>query len=257
MGFVSTNSITQGEQVAPLWRPLLDRFHVNIHFAHRTFTWESEARGKAHVHVVIVGFAAFPGGSKKIYDYEDEAQPTVSIATNINPYLVDGSNVTIANRSTPLCDVPEIGIGNKPIDGGYYLFTPEQKSEFLAKESGAAKFFRRWIGSEEFINGIERWFLWLGDAEPNELRALPEVMNRVELVAKYRRGEVPAKGKPDTERNKTRNELTQKLAATPTRLHVENMPSSEFLVIPEVSSETRPYIPIGFSSPTRRFAAIS
>jgi hypothetical protein len=157
VGFVSTNSITQVEQVAPLWRPLLDRFRAKIHFAHRTFTWESEARSKAHVHVVIIGFAA-SGGSKKIYDYEDEAHPTVSIAKNINPYLVDGSNVTIANRSTPLCDVPEIGIGNKPIDGGYYLFTPEQKSEFLAKEPGTTKFFRRWIGSEEFINGIEHWF---------------------------------------------------------------------------------------------------
>jgi len=231
-GFVSTNSITQGEQVAPLWRPLLDRFHITIHFAHRTFAWASEARGRAHVHVVIIGFARFAGGSKQIYDYQDEAHPTVSTAANINPYLTDGPNVTVANRPRPLCDVPEMAIGNKPIDGGHYLFTPQEKEEFLMTEPRAASWFRRWLGAEEYINGIERWCLWLGDCPPGELRQMPQAMRRVEAVRDCR---LASKSPP-----------TRALAATPTRFHVENIPSAAYLVVPEVSSERRSYIPIGF-----------
>ena len=249
VGFVSTNSITQGEQVSVLWRPMLDRFHICIHFAHRTFAWMSEARGKAHVHVVIVGFASFSGGTKEIYDYEDESHPTVTIATNINPYLTDGPNVTIANREAPLCDVPSLRIGNKPIDGGFYLFTPEEMQEFVREEPASLPYFRRWLGSVEMINGIERWCLWLGDVAPSALRQLPNARRRVEMVAQFRRGEIPGKGKEDTERNKRRNEMTQKLAATPRRFHVENIPSEPFLAIPKVSSERRPYIPIAFVGP--------
>lgn len=236
VGFVSTNSITQGEQVAPLWLPLLQQFHIKIHFAHRTFSWESEARGKAHVHVIIMGFGSFDSDNKRIYEYGlDRDKVTVSMARNISPYLVDGPNIVVRNRQKPLCGGGELAIGNKPIDDGNYLFTPEEKAEFLKKEPAAAKYFRRWLGGEEFINGIERWCLWLGDCTPEKLRQMPEVMRRVEAVRRYR---AQSKSAP-----------TRKIAEIPTRFHVENMPSSAFLVIPEVSSENRRYIPIGFVKP--------
>lgn len=262
VGFVSTNSISQGEQVGTLWNHLFRQFKLKIHFAHRTFTWASEARGKAHVHVVIIGFAAFDTTNKRIYDYEGRAgsplpaasadhlpkrrarsdapyQPTntitVSSAKNISPYLVEGSDLAITNRSKPISDVPEMGIGNKPIDGGNYLFTPEEKADFLKVEPAAKKFFRRWIGSEEFINGIERWCLWLGDCSPTELRQMPHALERVENVRKVR---LASKSAP-----------TRRIADTPTRFHVENFPKRTFLVVPEVSSERRPYIPIGFMKP--------
>jgi hypothetical protein len=145
VGFVSTNSLSQGEQVGTLWNHLFQHSQLKIHFAHRTFPWASEARGKAHVHVVIIGFAAFDTPNKRIYDYEGE-KPTVVAAQNISPYLVEGTDSTILNRSTPICDVPEMGIGNKPIDDGNYLFTPDEKAEFLKLEPAAKKLFRRWIG---------------------------------------------------------------------------------------------------------------
>jgi len=236
VAFVSTNSITQGEQVDPLWRPLLEQYGVHIHFAHRTFAWTSEARGKAHVHVVIVGFAAFQGGSHRIFDYDaDPKQHTVCVANNINPYLTNGSNVIIANRSKPICDAPRLAIGNKPIDDGNYLFTPEQKIAFIQKEPGSKKWFRRWIGSAEFINGIERWCLWLGEIPPDELRKLPESIKRIVAVRTFR---LASKSAP-----------TRKLAKTPTRFHVENFPERQYLVIPKVSSERRNYIPAGFIPP--------
>jgi hypothetical protein len=234
VGFVSTNSISQGEQVGSLWNPLFQRYGLKIHFAHRTFAWESEARGKAHVHVIILGFAAFNKNNKRIYDYQGE-KVTVSNVHNIGPYLVEGSDRALVNRQKPLCDVPEIGIGNKPIDNGNYLFTPEEKADFSKVEPEARPYFRRWIGSDEFINGIERWCLWLGDCPPDELAAMPEVMKRVKAVIEYRRN---SKSAP-----------TKKIAATPTRFHVENMPKRKYLVIPEVSSERRQYIPMGFLKP--------
>jgi hypothetical protein len=235
VGFVSTNSISQGEQVGVLWNHLFQHWRLKIHFAHRTFAWASEARGKAHVHVVIIGFALFDTGNKRIYDYEGE-KPTVIVAKNISPYLVEGSDLAITNRSTPLCDVPEMGIGNKPIDDGNYLFTPEQKAAFLEEEPAAKEFFRRWIGSEEFINGIKRWCLWLGDCPPEILRQMPRALERVENVRKFR---LASKSSP-----------TRKIAGTPTRFHVENMPSKNYLVVPKVSSERRKYIPIGFVKPS-------
>ena len=233
--FVSTNSITQGEQVGILWMDLLRR-GVKIHFAHRTFSWSSEARGKAAVHCVIIGFALHDAVDKRLFDYEALQSEAHEIRVkNINPYLVDAPNVVIPRRSSPLCTVQKIGIGNKPIDGGYYLFTPEEKAEFLQIEPVARLYFRRWFGSEEFINNIERWCLWLGDCSPDVLRQMPEAMKRVEEVRKSR---LASKSIP-----------TRKLADTPTRFHVENMPNSNFLVIPEVSSERRIYIPLGFMTP--------
>jgi hypothetical protein len=234
VGFVSTNSISQGEQVGVLWNPLFQRFGLKIAFAHRTFAWQSEARGKAHVHVVIVGFATFDAANKRIYDYEAE-KSTVITAKNISPYLVEGSEFAITNRSKPLCLVPEMGVGNKPIDDGNYLFTPEQKASFLKEEPKAREFFRRFLGAEEFINGIERWCLWLGDCPPEKLRLMPLALERVQNVRKFR---LASKSAP-----------TRKIAGRPAHFHVENMPGKNYLLIPRVSAEMREYIPMGFVPP--------
>jgi len=235
IAYVSTNSITQGEQVGVLWGELLKQ-GFQIFFAHRTFQWNNQAKGVAAVHCVIVGLSKTPITPMYLFDYEDiRGEPHRTLAANINPYLVDAANVLLPNRSDPICDVPSIGIGNKPIDGGNYLFTTEDRDAFIALEPGSAKWFRRWLGADEFINGWERWCLWLGDCPPAELRAMPECMKRVESVRKYR---LASKSAP-----------TQKLAETPTRFHVENIPDTPYLVIPEVSSERRAFIPIGFLNP--------
>ena len=235
VGFVSTNSITQGEQVSVLWGELFRNYGVAIHFAHRTFAWESEARGKAHVHVVIVGLAAFDTSGKTIYDCDAEETVRGTKARNISPYLIEGPNQVIANRQHPLGSVPPIGIGNKPIDDGNYLFTPAEKEAFLAAEPDAEPLFRRWVGSKEFLNGIERWCLWLGDCPPHRLRQLSEARKRVAAVRRFR---AASKSAP-----------TRELAEMPTRFHVENMPAVPYLLIPKVSSERRKYIPIGFMPP--------
>ncbi|MCB1211061.1 MAG: class I SAM-dependent DNA methyltransferase, partial [Verrucomicrobiales bacterium] len=230
--FVSTNSITQGEQVGTLWNPLFQRFGVKIHFGHRSFPWQSEARGKAHVHCVIIGFACFPASKCLITDNEDPEHPTTYMVGNVSPYLVEGEDRAITSSSHPLSPVPEIAIGNKPIDGGNYLFSTKERAEFLSQEPQAAPWFRRWFGADEFINGIERWCLWLGDCPPNELKKMPLAMKRVDAVRSLRLA--------------SDSEGTRRIANIPTRFHVENMPSGNFLVIPEVSSERRSYIPIGF-----------
>ena len=235
VAFVSTNSITQGEQVGVLWGELFRR-GIRIRFGHRTFSWISEARGKAHVHVVIVGFGMGDAEGKRIYEYDPSTEvPTVLQAKNISPYLVEGPDTAIVSRSTPLCPVPSIGIGNKPIDGGNYLFTTEERDAFLQIEPKAKKWFRRWLGSDEFINGWERWCLWLGNCPPNELREMPHCIERIKAVRDFR---MASKSAP-----------TRKLAEKPTRFHVENIPTKHFIVIPKVSSERRKYIPIGFVGP--------
>ncbi len=231
---VSTNSICQGEQVGVLW-PLLLAQGVQIHFAHRTFQWSNEGRGVAAVHCIIVGFGMQPAEQPRLFEYGSnikapEAQ--VQFVKRINPYLVDATDVVLKRRSTPLSNVPEMGIGNKPIDDGHYLFTPEQKAEFIAAEPGSAPYFRRWLGSEEFLNGIERWCLLLKDASPKELDQLPQCRKRVEAVRKYR--------------EESESAPTIALAETPRRFHVEFFPKGNYLVVPEVSSEKRRYIPIGF-----------
>jgi hypothetical protein len=234
VGFVSTNSISQGEQVGTLWNYLFQHFKTKIHFAHRTFPWASEARGKAHVHVVIVGFAAFDAASKRIYDYETE-NVTVTPAKNISPYLCEGTDLAITNRSMPICDVPEIKFGNQPIDGGHLLLDAEAKAELLAKEPAAKKFIRPFLGAEEFLNGQERWCLWLQDASPDELRALPEVMKHIEAVREFRLS--------------SKREATRELAAMPSRFAFVSHKEKNYLLIPSVSSERRNYVPMGFMSP--------
>jgi len=185
VGFVSTNSISQGEQVGILWGELFAKHHLKIHFAHRTFAWESEARGKAHVHVVIIGFGAFDVTNKQIYDYETD-KPTVSPARNISPYLIEGNDVVAMSRNKPVCPVSEMVNGSKPVDGGNLILDDEEKADLLRAEPKAKKYIRRFIGSDEFINGINRWCLWLVDASPSEIREMPAVMARVEAVKKSR-----------------------------------------------------------------------
>lgn len=227
---VSTNSVTQGESVSLLWKPLFES-GVHIDFAHRTFRWDSEASSKAHVHCVIVGFSLAPNNAPRIIYSDGRPQ----IVSNINGYLIEADNVFVDSRSKPLGDVPEIGIGNKPIDGGNYLFTEEEMQEFIAKEPASREWFKPWYGSQEFINRKPRYCLWLGKCPPNILRKMPECLKRVEAVRDFRLSSSSAG--------------TVKLADKPTRFHVENMPEGTYILVPEVSSERRRYVPMGFMTP--------
>lgn len=229
--FVSTNSVCQGEQVANLWQQLMDD-GLRIDFAHRTFRWDSESSQKAHVHCVIVGFSQTDYKEKVCLLFDNNR---VTKARHINAYLTEAPDVFIWSRPKPICDVPSIGIGNKPIDGGNYLFSQEQMEEFIAKEPLSAQYFKPWYGSEEFIHQRPRYCLWLGDCSPAELRRMPHCMKRIEAVREMRQASSSAG--------------TRKLAERPTRFHVENFPQDDYIVIPEVSSEKRRYIPIGFMSP--------
>ena len=212
---------------------------IKINFAYRTFRWDSESTQKAHVHCVIVGFSCQGKennselNSKTIKFIVDE-NGTKTEAKNINGYLVDAPDIFIESRNKPMCNVPEIGIGNKPIDGGNYLFKPEEKDEFIKKEPKSASYFRPWYGSDEFINNSPRFCLWLGDCSPADLRNMPECLKRVENVRKFRLA--------------SKSEGTRKIADKPTRFHVENMPVGSYIIIPETSSERRRYVPMGFMS---------
>ena len=224
--FVSTNTITQGLQPAFFLKPLMES-GIIINFAYRTFYWDSEATLKAHVHCVIIGFSRRARTEKVIYS-EFEAKRV----KNINGYLSDYDNVFIISRKHPLCPVPEIGIGNKPIDGGFYLFEEEEMKNFLQKEPRAKAFFHPWYGAKDFINNHRRYCLYLGECSNNELRKMPECMKRITAVRDYRL--------------QSKSPGTKKLANTPTKFHVTNIFNGSFLVIPEVSSQRRKYIPMGY-----------
>ncbi|HOU52941.1 MAG TPA: class I SAM-dependent DNA methyltransferase [Myxococcota bacterium] len=235
VAFVSTNSITMGEQVGVLWRALLP-LGFKIRFGHRTFVWSNEARGKAAVHCVIIGFGLGDAPRKTIFHYPDPKGEALAVAaTNINPYLVDAHDILLPRRDRPLLRAPRMFSGNQPIDDGHYLFTPEEKEAFLAIEPQAAPFFRRWLGADEFLYGYERYCLWLGDCTPDQLRRMPEAMKRVDAVRRYRLA--------------SKRAATKKLADTPTRFEVEIIPKGHSLVLPEVSSEKRRYIPVGYVGP--------
>ena len=225
---VSTNSICQGEQVASLWEPLFTQ-GVNINFAHRTFRWDSEASIKAHVHCIIVGFSCYDSKEKKvIYDGD-----TYKIVNNINAYLVDADNVFVESRKRPLCNTPEMSKGSSPTDGGNLLFKNETElNEFLEREPKAKPYIRDYIGAEEYINNKRRWCLWLKGVEPSQLRAMPEVKNRIQEVEKFRLASSKA--------------ATRKWASYPTLFIEDRQPDSDYLMIPRVSSERRRYIPIGY-----------
>ncbi|MFC2170503.1 DNA methyltransferase [Calditrichota bacterium] len=238
--FVSTNSITQGEQVGSLWQRLFDEFKFKISFAHSTFAWKSEAKGSAHVHVVIIGFSTKDISEKVLYIYSNiNAEPIVKYANNINPYLVDASNILIKSIRHPICKVREINYGSMMIDKNRHasddeglIITEEEKEYLLTECPDINQFIKRIYGGEEFINGSYRWCLWLGDAPQSILKNCRRLRERIEKVRKFRI-------------NSSRD-ATKKLAATPYLFGEIRQPNTDYLLIPKVSSENRNYIPIGF-----------
>ena len=208
---------------------------MHIDFAHDTFRWRSEASDQAHVFVVIVGFSKQDVPKRLFHHPSPDADASAGGASNINPYLFDAPNVLIWNRSRPICDVPAMGIGNKPIDGGSYIFKADERDDFLAKEPGAAKFMHPFLGSQEFINGNPRYILYLADATEDEIMGLPMCRERIEAVRRFRLSSSSAP--------------TRKLAERPRNYHVENMPDGTSVLVPKVSSERREYIPMGFVGP--------
>ena len=224
--FVATDSICQGQQIAPIWKNLLkDGIHIN--FAYKFFKWESEADKKATVYVIIVGFSHID--KKENYIYNNGSIKKVS---HISPYLTEADDILVETRNKPLCKVPKIAMGNQPIDNGCYLFNLEEKEAFIKKEPASEPYFRDWLDALGFINNKKKYCLWLGDCSPAELRKMPECMKIIKAVQEYR--------------TKSNRVSTKKLAATPTRFQTENMPKGNYIVIPEVSSGNRRYVPIGF-----------
>ena len=229
---VSTNSITQGEQVAAIWKPLFNQFGIHFDFAYRTFRWDSEANLKAHVHCVILGFSSCESKKEKLI-YLNESQ-TVT-AKNINGYLIDAPNIFIESRAKSLNDVPQMVYGNKPTDGGFLFLSETEKDDLLKKEPSSEKFIKQILGSEEYINNKKRYCIWLVNANPTDLRKSTEIMKRVESVKQFRLNSTKAATKKDAE--------------TPTLFQEVRQPTEGFyLLVPRVSSERRRYVPIGFMS---------
>lgn len=226
--FVSTINITRGEQVSLLWDALIDKYSICIKYAYLPFVWNSESKKKAQVHCTIIGFSCQPAERRIIYS--EDAVP--QSAKNISPYLRDEETILVSSRNHPLCNVPETGIGNKPIDDSNFLFKPDQKDAFLQQEPEAKKYFMEWYGADELIKGKKRYFLWLAKCSPTELRSLPLCKERIENVRKFRA--------------KSTDAGTRKLANFPTRFHVTNIPETDFMVIPEVASENRKYRPMEY-----------
>ena len=233
--FVSTNSITQGEQVGALWPDLLRR-GIKIHFAHRTFQWSSEARGKAAVHCVIIGFALHDTAEKRIFDYETvQAEAHEIRANRINPYLSDAPDILLPKRMKSVCNAPEMDFGSKAADFGYLTLSESDKADLLQHHPNAKLWVRPFIGSEEFINGTQRYCLWLKGISANELRSYPWIMRRVELVRQERLKSVDAN--------------TRRWAEFPSLFQADRQPTTDYLLFPKVSSERRKYIPLGFCEP--------
>ena len=226
--FVSTNSITQGEQVASVWKPLFDMFDIQIDFAHRTFKWNSEASEKAAVHCVIIGFSTGYKGERIIYDGEIRI-----VAKNISPYLIDSKTIFIEGRRKPLCDSPEMIAGGKPTDGGFLILNEEERDELVREEPQAQKYIRRYYMGNDFINDIKRYCLWLVDCPPHELIKMPKVRARVESVRQARLSSPKA--------------ATRAKADTPMLFdEIRNIADENYVAVPKVSSERRRYIPIGY-----------
>ena len=243
IGFVATNSITQGEQVAQLWPLLLDRRRLEIAFAHRTFAWGSDARGKAHVHVVIIGLdvADHAPREKRLFAYEDiNGEPLEGGHAVITPYLFDGGSLAdphlvVREEGRPINGLVQLLTGSQPIDDGHYIFNVEERLAFLDAEPDAEPFLRPFVGAREHLQGGKRWILALHDAPPATLARLPSVRARIAAVRAYRRT--------------SKRTSTLKLADTPTLWQVNVLPTAPFLVLPEVSSERREYLPIGWLEP--------
>ena len=235
VALVSTNSVSQGDAVPTLWKPLFKE-NININFAYQTFVWDSEASAKAHVHCVIIGFSKTKTkdettGCKKIF-----SNGSVISAEHINAYLLNADDVFIENRSNPLCDVPKMGIGSQPIDDGNFLFDSKNDMDaFIKEEPKSEKYFHLWYGSREFISQKPRYCLYLGDCSPAELRSMPKCLERVKNVRLFR--------------EKSNRTSTRKSADVPSKFGATNIPNTNYIVIPKVSSQRRRYIPMGFMSP--------
>lgn len=231
--FVSTNSITQGEQVGILWGELFNSYKIKIHFSHRTFRWSNEAKGVAAVHCVIIGFSNYDILKKRIFSYATlDAVPEGEEVTNINPYLVQANDVYLVSRSKPICKVPDIIFGSMPNDNGHLLLTEFEKDELIKHEPPAEKYIRKFCGAEEMINNIPRYCLWLLDANPNEFKMMPLVRERINKVRQTRL--------------QSKRSSTIRLAETPALFGEIRQPQGSYLAIPEVSSERRKYIPIAY-----------
>ena len=242
IGFVATNSITQGEQVAQLWPILFDRYKLDIAFAHRTFAWGSDARGMAHVHVVIIGLTKRDDAQreKRLFFYDHpKGEPHESRHTALSPYLFDAGGlanprIVVKSEHRPINEFRRLKTGVQMIDNGILTFSEEEKEAFIESEPTASKFFRRYIGGDEFINGFHRWILYLREATPTELRQLPMVTKRIAEVRAYRAA--------------SKRVSTQKMAEYPTLVGVDERLNADYLVIPNTSSERRTYVPIGWLS---------
>ncbi len=234
VAFVSTNSISQGEQVGILWSKLLSKYKIKIHFAHQTFNWSNEAKSNAAVHVIIVGFANFDTDNKKLFEYENiKAEAHERNVKNINPYLVEADDIVITNRSKPLCNVSAMKYGSKPTDGGFFLLSDEEKNELISKNKNAEQFIKPFLSGREFLRNINRWVIWLVDANPSELKKSPEILKRIEQVKKFRLSST-AKSTRDYPYHSLFRQITQ--------------PDNDYVLIPRTTSENRVYIPMGFFS---------
>ncbi|HQO08885.1 MAG TPA: hypothetical protein PLP37_02135 [Clostridiales bacterium] len=236
VSFVSTNSITQGEQVGILWKWLFKNYSIKIHFAHRTFKWTNEARGKAAVHVVIIGFANFESVIKKIFEYTDiKGEPHAIKANNINPFLVEGKDITVESRNHPICQVPEINYGSFALDDGNYTLTEDDKAELIQEESNIGQFIRPFIGGKELLYSTKRYCLWLINADPSVVFKNKKVRLKVEKVKLWR--------------SSSKRKTTIKLSETPTLFAEIRQPKTRYIAFPTLSSENRKYIPIDFLEP--------
>jgi hypothetical protein len=236
VAFVSTNSISQGEQVGVLWNILFNHYNIKIHFAHRTFQWTNEAKGKAAVHCVIIGFANFNTDNKRLFEYDDiKAEPHEIKVSNINPFLLEAKDITVENRKQPICNVQEINYGSFALDDGYYTLTEDEKNDFIKDDETLLKFIRPFIGGKELLRSEKRYCLWLADATPKEINSSTKIIKRVNEVRKWRE-------------NSDRIN-TKKLAETPAVFAEIRQPKTQYLAFPTVSSGDRKYIPLAFLNP--------
>lgn len=257
VAFVSTNSVCQGEQVAQLWPILFDRFKLEIAFAHRTFSWGSEARGKANVHVVIVGLAHrdHEPAEKRLFSYPDiKGDPVESQHSTLTAYLFDGRGVVnrhlvVKEVSKPVNSARALTIGSKPVDGGYLIFDQSERSELLERYPEADSLLRPFIGAEEYLHGANRWILALQKAEPSLIQSIPPIIERLKKVRAFRRGEINSKRSAPGKEIKEKGITATALAETPSAFHVTRIPENPFLVFPLHTSERRNYAPIGWLSP--------
>ena len=233
VSFVSTNSISQGEQVGVLWNELFKNYNIKIHFAHRTFKWTNEAKGKAAVHVVIIGFANHDTNEKYLFEYDDiKTEPHVRKVFNLSPYLVAGKDLIIKSNKKPISYVPEMLKGSQPTDDGNLLLNNNEKIEFLKSEPQAKKFIKPFISAREFLHNDRRWCFWLVDAKPEELRDCSNLLKKVDAVKKFRL--------------KSKKASTVKWAKMPTLFTEIRQPKTNYILLPRHSSENRKYIPIGY-----------